>query len=89
MYKRCNSATQEADLAEDLVVDRETFGWVTIICFLDEDGGVDLATTARIRSGRSISRAFAISDNQSSTDARVYVSCVRISIIYRSKFPHS
>ena len=50
MCNRCDSTTQEADQAEDLVVVGETFGCVKILCYLgdtlDGDGGADLATTA-------------------------------------------
>ena len=47
MCNRCDSKIQEADLAEDLVVDGETFGCVKIICYLgDTLGGADLTTTA-------------------------------------------
>ena len=56
---------READLAEDLMLDGETYGWVNNFCYLgdtlDEDGGADHAATARIRNGW-IPRAFYISD---------------------------
>ena len=43
----CHSTTQEADLAEYLVVDGETVGCVTILCYMgDTLGGADLASTA-------------------------------------------
>ena len=46
---------QEADLAEDLIVDGETDKCVKIFCYLgdtlDGDGGAYLAATARIRNG--------------------------------------
>ena len=46
MCNRYDSTTQEADLAEDLVVDEETFGYVKILCYLGGYlGGTDLATT--------------------------------------------
>ena len=32
MCNRCDSATQEADLTEDVEVDEETFGCVKIVC---------------------------------------------------------
>ena len=48
--RRCDGTIQEADLAEDLMVDGETYA-----CYLgdtlDGDGGADLAATARIRNG--------------------------------------
>ena len=47
MCNRCDSATQEANLAKDLVGDGEMFGYVKILCYLgDTLGGADLATTA-------------------------------------------
>ena len=46
---------QEVDLAEDLMVDGETYECVKSFCYLgdtlDGDGGADLAATARIRNG--------------------------------------
>ena len=45
--KRCDGTIQEADLAEDLVVDGETYGCVKTIDYL----GNTLAATARIRNG--------------------------------------
>ena len=46
MCNRCDSAVQQADLAEDLVVDGETLGCVNILCYLEDTlGGEDLATT--------------------------------------------
>ena len=53
--KRCNWKIQEAELALDLAVDRETYGCVKSFCYLvdtlDGDGGADLAPTVRIRNG--------------------------------------
>ena len=50
MCTRCDSTTQEADLAKHILVDGETFSCVRILCYLgdtlDGDGGADLATTA-------------------------------------------
>ena len=44
MCNRCDSTTQEADVAEDLVVHGETFGFVKILCYLGDTLGVgDLA----------------------------------------------
>ena len=78
--RRCDGTIQEVDLAEDLMVDGETYECVKSFCYLgdtlDGDGGADLAATARIRNGwmkfRELlpfltSRAPAISDIQSST----------------------
>ena len=51
--RQCNVTIQEADLAEDLMVDGETYECVKNFCYLgdtlDGDGGTDLAATARIR----------------------------------------
>ena len=72
MCRQCDRTIQEADLAEDLMVDGETYGCVKRFCYredtLDRDGEVDLAATARIRNGwmDEVPRAFAISDIQSS-----------------------
>ena len=71
MCRRCDGTIQEADLAEDLMVDGETYECVKSFCYLgdtlDGDGGADLAATARIRNGWMKFRdLFAISDIQSS-----------------------
>ena len=46
---------QEADLAENLMVDGETYECVKSFCYLGDtfygDGGVDLVVTARIKNG--------------------------------------
>ena len=46
---------QEADLAEDLIVDGKTNGCIKGFCYLghtlDGDCGADLAATVRIRNG--------------------------------------
>ena len=53
--RRCDWTIQEVDLAEDLMVDEETYECVKRCCYLgdtiDRDGGADLAATARIRNG--------------------------------------
>ena len=51
--RRCDGTIQEADLAEDLMVDGETYGCVKSCCYLGDtfDGEADLAATARIRNG--------------------------------------
>ena len=50
--RRCDGTIQEVDLAEDLMVDGETYECVKSFCYLgdtlDGDGGADLAATARI-----------------------------------------
>ena len=44
--RRCDGTIQEADLAEDLMVDGETYGCENCFCYLgdtlDGDGGADL-----------------------------------------------
>ena len=53
--RRCDGTIQEVDLAEDLMVDGETYECVKSFCYRgdthNEDGGADLAATARIRNG--------------------------------------
>ena len=53
--RRCDGTIQEVDLAEELMVDGETYECVKSFCYLgdtlDGDGGADLAATARIRNG--------------------------------------
>ena len=60
--RRCDGTIQEIYLAEDLMVDGETYGYVKSLCYLgdtlDGDGGVDLAATARIRNGWMKSESF-------------------------------
>ena len=54
--RRCDGTIQEVDLADDLMVDGETYECVKSFCYLgdtlDGDGGAVLAATARIRNGR-------------------------------------
>ena len=54
--RRCDGTNQEVDLAEDLMVEGETYECVKSLCYLgdtlDGDGGAELAATARIRNGR-------------------------------------
>ena len=50
--RRCDVTIQEADLAEDLMVDGETYECVKSFCYLgDTIDGADLAATARILNG--------------------------------------
>ena len=53
--RQCDGTIQEAHLAEDLMIDGETYGCVKSFCYLgdtlDRDCGADLAATARIRNG--------------------------------------
>ena len=55
MCRRCDGTIQEADLAEELMWDGDTYGCVKSFCYLgdtlDGDGGPDLSATARIRNG--------------------------------------
>ena len=67
--RRCDGTIQEVDLAEDLMVDGETYECVEGLCYLgdtlDADGGADLAATAIIINGwTEVPRASAISDIQ-------------------------
>ena len=79
--RQCDGPIQEADLAEDLMVDGETYECVKSFCYLgdilDGDGGVDLAVYCLLISINllkkinqkwmdEVPRAFAISDIQSS-----------------------
>ena len=52
---RCDDTIQEADLAEDLMVDGETYECVKSFCYLgdtlDGYGGADFAPTDRFRNG--------------------------------------
>ena len=53
--RRCDGTIQEVDLAEDLMVDGETYEYVKNFFYLgdtlDGGGGADFASTARIRNG--------------------------------------
>ena len=55
MCRRCDGTIQEADLAEDLMVEGETYGCVYSFCYigdtLDGNGRADPATTTRIKNG--------------------------------------
>ena len=58
MCKRCDGTIQEAALAEDLVVDGETYGCVKSFCYLGDTlggdggyGGAHFAAAGRIRNG--------------------------------------
>ena len=55
MCRGCDGTIQEVDLAEDLMVEGETYECIKSFCYLgdtlDGDGGADLAATARIRNG--------------------------------------
>ena len=81
--RRCDGTIQEVDLAEDLMVDGETYECVKSFCDLgvgDTLDGADLAATARIRNGFVTSRAPPFE-----MKCRVYASCVRSSMTYGSE----
>ena len=52
---RCDGTNQEGDIAEDQLVDGETYECVNSVCYLgdivDGDGGTDLVASATIRNG--------------------------------------
>ena len=92
--KQCDGTIQEANLAEDLVVDGETYGCVMSSCYLgdtsDGDGGVDISASTRIRNGWMKFRQllpFLTSGAPPPLEmkCRVYASCVRNSMIYGSE----
>ena len=92
-YRRCDGTIQEADLAEDLMVDGETYVCVKSFCYLGdtlvEDGRADLAATARIRNGWMKFYEFLpfLTSRAPPMDMkrRVYASCVRSSMTYGSE----
>ena len=50
--RRCDGTIEEAELAEDLMVDGETYGCVKSFCYLgDILGRTNLVVTVRIRNG--------------------------------------
>ena len=53
--RRCDGTIQEADLAEDLILEGETYECVKSFCYLgntiEGDGGANHAATASIRNG--------------------------------------
>ena len=91
--RRCDGTIQEVDLAEDLMVDGETYECVKRFCYLgdtlDGDGGADLAATARIINGwmkfREILPFLTSRAPPLEMKGRVYVSCVRTSMTYGSE----
>ena len=86
-FGRCDGTIKEADLAEDLMVDGETYGCLKSSCYLGYTlDGADLTATARIRNGWMnflellpflTSRAPPLE-----MKGRVYASCVRSSMTY-------
>ena len=93
MSKLCDGTIQEADIAEDQVVYGETYECVMSFCYLgdtlDEDGGVDLDNTARIRNGRMKFREFLpfliCRDPRLEMKGGVYASCFKSSMISGSE----
>ena len=91
--RRCDGTIQEVDLAEELMVDGETFACVKSFCYLgdtlDGDGGADLAATARIRNGwMKFRELFPFLTSRApplEMKGRVYASCVRCSMTYGSE----
>ena len=87
------NSVQEVDLAEDLMVDGETFEREKSFCYLgdtlDGDGGADLAATARIRNGwmkfRELLPFLTSRAPPLEMKGRVYASCVRSSMTYGSE----
>ena len=85
-----NRTIQEADLAEDLMVDGEMCGCVKSFCYLgdtlDGDGGADIAARYRIRNGwmkfRELLPFMTSRAPLLEMKGRVYASCVRSSMIY-------
>ena len=91
--RRCDGTIQEVDLAEDLMVDGETYECVKSFCYLgdtlDGDGGANLAATDRIRNGWMKFREFFpfLTSRAPPLEmkGRVYVRCVRSSMTYGSE----
>ena len=91
--RRCDGTIQEVDLAEDLMVDGETYECVKSFCYLgytlDRDGGADLAATARIRNGwmkfRGLLPFLTSKAPPLEMKGRVYASCVRSNMTYGSE----
>ena len=89
---RCDGTIQEANLAEDLMVNGETYEYVKSFCYLadtlDGVGGVDLADTTRIGNGWMKCREllpFLTSRAPPQVKGRVYASCVRSSMTHGSE----
>ena len=84
--RRCDGTTQEVDLAEDLMVDGETYECVELCYLGDTLGGADLTATARIRNGWMKFREFfpLLTSRAPPLEmkGRVYASCVRSSVTY-------
>ena len=93
MCRRCDGTIQEVDLAEDLMVDGETYECVKSFCYLgdtlDGDGGADLSATSRIRNRwmkfRELLPFLTSRAPPLEMKGRVYASCVRSSMTYGSE----
>ena len=91
--RRCDGTIQEVDLAEDLMVDGETYACVKSLCYLgdtlDGDGGADHAATARITNGwmkfRELLPFLTFRAPPLEMKGRVYANCVRSSMTYGSE----
>ena len=91
--RQCDGIIQEVDLAEDLMVDGETYECVKSFCYLgdtlDRDGGADLAATDRIRNRcmkfRDLLPFLTSRTPPLEMNGRVYASCVRSSMTYGSE----
>ena len=91
--RRCDGTIQEVDLAEDLMVDGETYECVNSFCYLgdtlDGDGVADFADTARIRNGwMKFRESLPFLTSRApplEMKGRVYASCVRSSMTYGSE----
>ena len=88
--RQCVGTIQEADLAEDLMMDGKMYGCVKSFSYLgdtlDGDGGADLAATARISNVWMIFRElFPFPTSRApplEMNGQVYASCVRSSSTY-------
>ena len=93
--RRCDGTIQEVDLAEDLMVDGETYECVKSVCYLgytlDAEDGADLAATAtaRIRNWwmkfRELRPFLTSRAPPLEMKGRLYASCVRSSMTYGSE----
>ena len=93
MCRRCDGTIQEVDLAEDLMVDGETYECVKSFHYLgdtlDGDGRADLSATARIRNGwmnfRELLPFLTSRAPPLKMKDHVYANCVRNDMTYGSE----
>ena len=93
MCMRCDGTIQEADLANDLMLDGEPYECAKSFCYLgdtlDGDDGADLAATARIQNGwmkfRELFLFLTSRTPPLEMKGRVYASCVRSNMTYGSE----